>query len=126
MQQQAEDGTFATAPGAHAFDWPLPFVLGAPDLLVRGVAVTGRLDSAGLPTSAQLAGVYTGCISQASAAAAELGVLIDGRVWTVDELLRSNGAVLDCTADTPGALDGYALELRWEAQEVVGLEWGAP
>ncbi|HEY3357977.1 MAG TPA: hypothetical protein VGQ83_32310 [Polyangia bacterium] len=104
---------------AAPFDWTFVFLPGQPPLDVRHVGLTGTLTSDGLATSSEppLRGRYTGCFTAASAEALYIEVL--GK--PLKGLLDANGAPLDADCTGAGVLDGYVLELQWEATEIVAL-----
>jgi len=108
-------GTPATVDVRGAF----LFADGQPSLDVRWLSISGTLDADGLPTAAfpALSGRYAGCFTQASAHA--ICPTIPGFPCTpLDEGLGAP----DCSASGTGTLDGYALDLDWEASEIVELQ----
>jgi hypothetical protein len=108
----------------EAFAWSLEFLPGQPPLDVRRASLGGTLDANGVPTSASpaLAGFLRGCITRASAEAINISALSS----TLGELLDSNGAVYDCATIVGGAVDGYALDVSWQADEIVRLVTASP
>jgi hypothetical protein len=108
-------GTPATVDVRGSFQ----FTPDQPPLDVRWLSISGTLDAEGLPTSASpaLSGRYTGCFTQASAHA--ICPTIPGIPCTpLDEALGAP----DCSASGSGTLDGYFLDLDWEASEIVELQ----
>jgi hypothetical protein len=116
----AADTGYVTDPAGHAFDWNFVFLPSQPPLDVRGVQIGFTMGTDGYPTSDGLAGTYTGCITDASAAALYIDVLSQ----TLKQLIDSNGGVHDCN-DGTGDNTGYKLTAQWESSEIVTLDWNA-
>jgi hypothetical protein len=121
---------------ATSFDWTFKFLPGQPPLYMFKTSITGTLDPTGIPVSNEpggpsgMKGTFQGCFKPygdqgpgqpcVEKCGAE-NVYLEVLSQNLQQLIEASGGVMDADCDDSGSNNGYILQAKWEATELMDL-----